>query len=269
MSFLDPNLQTPRAGGTGLLEPPAHREGGGAELDQGASGPPPIDWDQFGGWGGGSGGDGEGPGGEGGEGDGPSRPEGAAELGLGLGLISIAGLFAIFFAAHLWLRKSSEVWPPRGFENVPVGLWTSSVLLVLCSVVLEVGARMSSQYKNFGRDPARARAGRKLVSRLLLSAWCLGALFLAAQAYVWQLLVGTGRLPQDKSFLSVFYTLTGLHALHVVGGLAYLAAQVWVWRGQRELEPGGVRRCAIYWHFMGVVWVVLFVLLYLPKGGSA
>jgi cytochrome c oxidase subunit 3 len=88
----------------------------------------------------------------------------------------------------------------------------------------------------------------------------LGLAFLVAQAQLWATLWRAGFVPATSGYAAVFFALTGLHALHVLGGLAFLGFLV---RGLgHDVHAPGVRLGAVYWHYMGVIWVVLFALLY-------
>jgi heme/copper-type cytochrome/quinol oxidase subunit 3 len=88
----------------------------------------------------------------------------------------------------------------------------------------------------------------------------LGALFIALQAFEWADCLRAGIAPRTSLYWSSFFVLTGAHGLHVAGGLAWLA---WArhstrsGRGRMRLELA-----EIYWHFVGLVWIVLFALLY-------
>jgi heme/copper-type cytochrome/quinol oxidase subunit 3 len=93
----------------------------------------------------------------------------------------------------------------------------------------------------------------------------LGLLFLAVQGYEWIQLIGYGLTMVSGAYGATFYTLIGVHALHVVGALVWLAiVSVGVSRG-RFLEPSsaGLRACAMYWHFVVALWPVLYVSVYL------
>ena len=73
-----------------------------------------------------------------------------------------------------------------------------------------------------------------------------------------------GLLPSTNGYGALFYTLTGLHGLHVFGGLVYLASVFGrLWYGTSS-QPDAVRLCGVYWHFMGLLWVALFCVLYVP-----
>ncbi|HMP36634.1 MAG TPA: cytochrome c oxidase subunit I [Phycisphaerales bacterium] len=112
---------------------------------------------------------------------------------------------------------------------------------------------------------AGARARRWLLATLLL-----GAIFLGNQALEWTGLLRAGVLPERDLFAACFFTVTGFHGLHVLGGLIAIGILLWLARGN-DLPP---RRAAVphavglYWHFVDVVWIVVFAVIYLglPRG---
>jgi heme/copper-type cytochrome/quinol oxidase subunit 3 len=113
---------------------------------------------------------------------------------------------------------------------------------------------------------AAARAGNPagLVRNLLLTA-VLGAAFLAGQGYEFASLIRVGMTPTSSVFGSSFFTLTGFHGLHVLVGL------LWALRNLAKALRGGfdqgrslgVEIFGLYWHFVDIVWIVLFTVIYL------
>src|SRR5207237_8653052 len=96
----------------------------------------------------------------------------------------------------------------------------------------------------------------------------LGVLFLLGTAYEWhELIVSHGLTISRNLFGTTYYTLVGFHALHVtVGVLIMILVLVLAWR--QHVSPGGVELVGWYWHFVDVVWIVVFTLVYLvPVGG--
>jgi cytochrome c oxidase subunit 3 len=233
-----PGLEA-RASATGLLEPPVERPRRGRQRR--SEGEPPRD----------RGGDGRGDGGRGGGGDGEGapapgparRPSNAAELAFVFVLIAIGSLFLSFLLAYLMMWWRASEWPPPGAPRPPAGLWISTLLLAASSFALHAAGR------------AQAPARRRRAYALTLA---LGLCFLGAQAWLWRDLLRAGLTTDANAYGTLFYSLTGLHAVHVVAGLVFLAVVI----ALRQPARGTRRMCAIYWHFMGALWLVLFGVLY-------
>lgn len=165
--------------------------------------------------------------------------------------MGIGTLFLVFIGAYVMLRQRSIDWPPPNSPGPPEGLWASTLLLVLSStaMVCAVGARRSER-----RSSTRGWLGLASLS---------GLLFLLVQAYLWRGMISQGFVASSNAYGAVFYSLTGLHALHVLGGLGFLCKVLIASYGApAALTRGAVELCAIYWHFMGGVWIVLFFVLY-------
>ena len=249
MMAMDSGFGMGSAGGTGLLAPERPRK-----KQRGAGGDfPPIDWDDFGGGGGGGDDDDEG---SPEEEFGKNRPQPfeSAEFGLGLGLVAIAMLFLVFLATYVFLARTAQEWPPHGSPRAPLGLWLSTLILLVSSGCMARAVRFGRE----GREPD--------AYRWLVLAFLGGVVFLAVQVHVWRGLHQAGLLPSSNGYGAIFYALTGLHGAHVLGGVAYLAALLLRMRkgGEPQLARRTVPLCGVYWHFMGVLWIVLFCVLYFP-----
>jgi cytochrome c oxidase subunit 3 len=181
----------------------------------------------------------------------------AGSLALLLALIGIATLFTVLIAVWLFLRRPAPDWRASAGGGALDALWLSSACLFLSSAAVECAAR-------------RARMGfdaRRIVRRWLSASVLLGAAFVAAQIHLWTVLWHGGLVPSTSGYAAVFFAVTGLHGLHVLGGLAFLShltlrhsrAAV------RAVRASSVRLGAVYWHFMGALWLVLFTLLYFVR----
>jgi heme/copper-type cytochrome/quinol oxidase subunit 3 len=161
--------------------------------------------------------------------------------------------FAGLVSAFLVLRLGAPVWPPPLQPRLPVGLTGANTVVLLFSsaaVVAALGAH---------RRGDRARA----LARLGLAAG-LGVLFLAVQGYEWIRLVHFGLTVTSGAYGGTFYSLIGAHALHVVGALVWLLiTRRLLARGRFQAGTGGLRACALYWHFVVALWPVLYVSVYL------
>ncbi|MHB1844246.1 MAG: cytochrome c oxidase subunit 3, partial [Deltaproteobacteria bacterium] len=180
-----------------------------------------------------------------------ARNETTAWIGMLVFLGSWAMLFAGLFFAYGAIREATHAWPPKGLPALPLALPTlNTFVLAGSSVLLQLGV---------------VRLRRGLPAALLFSlAALLGALFLALQLAVWIGLWRAGLRPTGGPFPSVFYGLTVFHALHVLVGLFALAGLA-IGAASGRLSAARqlpARLWALYWHFVGAVWLVLFASVY-------
>ena len=187
----------------------------------------------------------------------PSRPEPVISNAR-LGLMMFIGAEVMFFAgligAFLVLRLSSEVWPPPSQPRLPVWITGFNTLVLLGSGVAMHRASLAARLRD--------RVG---LSGWLLTAMVLGALFLCIQGYEWVRLIGFGLTMWSGLYGSTFYALIGLHGLHVMGALVWVAV-VWSFARQGRYAAGhtvGVETCTMYWTFVVALWPVLYGLVYL------
>lgn len=182
---------------------------------------------------------------------GSGPPVSTLAIGMAVLLGSLTMLFVGFIGAYIVLKFSAPAWPPPGTPEMPAGLWGSTALLVLCSAALHRGL-------------AGVRRGDdRALRRGIALATAFGLAFLALQAYSWAGLFSAGMTLQSDLYGAMFYTLTGAHAAHVLGGIAILLTVLARAFGGRysSASYGGVGACAAYWHFLGAVWIVIFLLL--------
>ena len=168
-------------------------------------------------------------------------------VGLGVFLAVATSLFALSISAYL-MRRDGADWRPLA---QPMVLWFNTAVLVLSSVF-------------FQRARNAAKSGQPGGVRLgLLAGGVCTLVFLAGQFWAWQQLNADGHFLTVNPANAFFYMLTALHGLHLLGGL-------WVWaRTTVKLQRGAavhevrlsVELCTVYWHFLLVVWLVLFGLL--------
>jgi len=166
-------------------------------------------------------------------------PAGLYRLGLALTCAWIFTFFGALVVAFLWRANTMAFWEPI---PLPRSLWASTGILLASSVVLEAARRLY-------------RRGEHLVSsRLLLLTACLGAGFLASQLTAWHELMLRGAYLAKNPYSSFIYIFTGIHGLHLVGGIVALSVLLLRRSKRREL----VDAVCYYWHFMGLLWLVLF-----------
>jgi cytochrome c oxidase subunit 3 len=180
----------------------------------------------------------------------PNRGKGS-ESGIWIALFAITMSFAAFTSA-LFIRQASTDWthiaPPRI-------LFASTAVLLLSSLLMEMSRR------GFDGKPASQIKEHTNGPMLLTATLILGLAFVGGQYMAWRDLAAQGLYLATNPNSSFFYLLTGVHALHVLGGIAaltYLLAQL--------ADRGSVRRnlvngVSIYWHFMAALWLYLLVVI--------
>jgi cytochrome c oxidase subunit 3 len=174
-----------------------------------------------------------------------SRP--AAKLGLWVFLAVVTSLFALFISAYAMRMKLGD-WSPMPKPGL---LWLNTGVLIVTSVAME----WTRAAANRGQT-GDVRSG-------LVAGGVLTFVFLAGQLVVWQQLNASGYFIAANPANDFFYLLTAVHGLHLLGGLvAWGKTTAKVWRG---IEVGKVRLsvelCAMYWHYLLLVWLVVFAVL--------
>ena len=167
-------------------------------------------------------------------------------LGLRVFLVVITVLFSLLIVAYAD-RMGLPDW--RNFRD-PGLLWANTGLLILSSAGME-WARV------------RARMGQiRGVKIGLIVASAFAYAFLIGQLLVWQQLSHLGYFAASNPAVSFFYLVTALHGVHLFGGLVALGRTTnKVWRGDGPAASLSVELCTVYWHFLLVLWLVLFGLL--------
>ncbi|MGI9221490.1 MAG: cytochrome c oxidase subunit 3 [Woeseiaceae bacterium] len=171
-----------------------------------------------------------------------ARPKTVALVTL---LAVITSFFALIVSAYS-LRMELGDWVPL---TEPQLLWTNTVVLVLASIAFQ-WTRNAARAENH----ARIKLGL-VVTGLLTTAFLLG------QFVVWQQLNASGHYITSNPADAFFYLLTGVHALHILGGMyVWARATKRAYAGNDSVEES-VQLCAVYWHFLLAVWLVLFGLM--------
>lgn len=177
-----------------------------------------------------------------------------AKVGLRLFLVVVSSLFFLFLIAFI-ARSQVADWLPLTEPLAPLAnpwqLWLNSALLV-CSCIALQWARMSAR---------RGRLDGTLIGFALAGVFAIA--FLAGQLWVWQQFVAWGYFVSSNPANSFFYLLTGLHGVHLLGGLAAWGRTLakFLQRVPLPQLSAGVELCAIYWHYLLGLWFVLFALL--------
>ena len=177
------------------------------------------------------------------------------KLGIWLFLASEVMLFGGLFSTYVILRVGGVDWPLGAeYLNIPIGAFNtavligSSVTMVMCFAALKLGD--FAKYKTY------------------MGATILLALtFLAVKGFEYYEKVSHDHLPSHSTFLAIYWTMTALHALHIIGGVIvnsyYWGPGSRMWHEKRAMFENRVEAAGLYWHFVDLVWIFLFPVLYL------
>jgi Heme/copper-type cytochrome/quinol oxidase, subunit 3 len=177
-----------------------------------------------------------------------------ATLGILLFIVSEAMLFGAFFAAYFFIRvvANEGPWPPEPYELPVAVAGVNTAILISSSFTI-----------HWALEAIRRNNRQGLLLGLGIT-WLLGATFLFIQINEY---IHIGFSARDGAFGSIFYGLTGLHGAHVFVGLMLLTfANIRAWRGHFGPEPKkhlGVELPGIYWHFVDVMWIIVYVTIYI------
>jgi cytochrome c oxidase subunit III len=174
----------------------------------------------------------------------------SARIGLWILLAVITSLFGLFISAY-WMRMEHGHgdWNPIPIPRV---LWLNTAALILSSASMQL-ARAAAR----GARPQRVKVG-------LIAGGLLALAFLAGQLLAWHQLNASGYFVAGNPATAFFYLLTGVHGLHLLGGLVVWARTVArMTRSDVELIDVrlSVELCTVYWHYLLLVWLVLFAVL--------
>ncbi len=187
-----------------------------------------------------------------------------AKLGVWLFLASEVMLFGGLFSAYIFLRIGAPVWPgmihdtlyTSSFEVLSVPIGTFNTLVLIGSSVTMVMSWASLMMNNFKKY--RMYMGVTIA---------LAVLFLVVKAFEYGGKFSHGFFPSESTFLAIYFTLTGLHALHIIGGII-VNAYFWgpgskMWKTDPKRFTNRIEIAGLYWHFVDLVWIFLFPTIYL------
>ena len=168
-------------------------------------------------------------------------------------LLVVLMTFGGMIGAYIVLATNGAAeWRPFA---LPIQVWVSTAIILISSVTYQVAKNAFFEEKY---DTSR---------KLLIATTVLGAAFISSQLLVWLALVNRGFYLRGNPYAGFFYILTAVHAVHVVGGIIALGTILLrTWHGTSSMPELIYRRnlarsVGWYWHFMGGLWIVLFVLL--------
>ena len=178
------------------------------------------------------------------------------KLGMWLFILSDALTFSALLFAYTYLRMANADWP------TPFHLWPSIAMSTLMTFFL-----LSSSLTMVLAVRGAARGDRRWAVRWILATMAGGIAFMVLHANEWRELVHEGmtlsRNPWGNAmFGGTFFTLTGLHMVHVFTGVVYLGVIAWGF-GRGRFKAEDVEVSGLYWHFVDLVWMFIFPMVYL------
>ena len=176
-----------------------------------------------------------------------------AKMGVWLFLASEVMLFGALFTSLILLRVNADHWP-RHELNVPLATLNTAVLI--SSSITMVMAWASLKMNDLKKY--------KMYMGLTFMA---GVVFLIVKSIEYGHHFETGAIPSKDTFHAIYFTMTGLHGLHVIGGMV-VNGYFWgpgskLWKTQPERFTNRIEVAGLYWHFVDLVWIFLFPILYL------
>ncbi len=182
------------------------------------------------------------------------------KFGIWLFLASEVMLFGALFSAYVLIRTGSPHWPPGTDQlsseilNVPLGTFNTAVLITssITMVLAWASCKMGSL----------PRFKLWMAATIVLS-----LVFLVVKYFEYAEKFHHDHLPSHDNFFAIYFTLTGLHGLHIIGGIIVntflLTVGSKMWKTDPEHFTNRVENAGLYWHFVDLVWIFLFPSLYL------
>ena len=182
-----------------------------------------------------------------------SAADGASRSGVWVAIFAITMFFAAFTSA-LFVREGSAVdWTHLVLPRI---LYANTMVLLLGSLTLVMASRVVNAHVLLDSHAV------KTVMVWLIATLVLGSLFIAGQYEAWRQLAAQGLFLSTNPNSSFFYVFTGMHILHLLGGIAALVYLIGQLAGSHTtFRRAAFQNTAIYWHFMGVLWLYLLFIL--------
>ena len=181
---------------------------------------------------------------------------------LGSEVMFFAGLFAIYFTLR---AASPELWAEQTAKlNFPYAL-TNTLILVSSSFTAQFGVFAAERLQS--RRTGWAPTNWGMVEWFYLT-YALGAIFVAGQVFEYANLVSEGIMFNGDAYGTAFYITTGFHGLHVTGGLIaflFVIGRAYAVKHFGHKEATSAIVVSYYWHFVDVVWIALFLIIYVLK----
>ncbi len=178
------------------------------------------------------------------------------KLGVWLFLASEVMLFGALFSSLILIRTGYQGTWPEGWKELHVWPATINTGVLIASSVFVVMAWANMRLR-------RPNIARKWIAATLLC----GFAFMGIKAYEYSLSFGHHHFPKTNNFFAIYFTMTGLHGLHVLGGMvvfAYFLTAGWkMHETEYQRFTNRIEIVGLYWHFVDLVWIFLFPTLYL------
>jgi len=175
--------------------------------------------------------------------------------GMVLFIASEIMLFGGLFAAYFFVRNQATEWPPGEIEHIAG--WELPAILT----AILISSSITAHFGILG-----VKSGNQNLFKIGIAlAVALGSAFIAGQIYEWFVLMDEGLTAESGVYGSTFYLITGFHGAHVIAGLCMLVV-VLARATQRDFTAGRhlfADAAVLYWHFVDVVWVFVFSVVYL------
>ena len=166
-------------------------------------------------------------------------------------IVSEIVIFGGLLGSYIMHRLAHDAFADQAaYTNMWIGAFNTFILLT------------SSLFAVLGHKAADAGDGRKAARMLYLTS-AGGLIFLTVKAFEWNMEISHGFTITAHTFWSFYYTAAGLHALHVLAGIIIML--IVAQSARKNLELHRVELIGLYWHFVDVVWIFLFPLLYIAK----
>jgi len=182
----------------------------------------------------------------------------SGKLGTWLFLASEVMLFGALFSTYILLRVGAgDAWPTHHETHLSVPIGTFNTMVLIISSVTMVMAWASLKMGNLSK-------GRMYLAITVLLAFVFLIVKLIWEYWPkWQ----KGHMPAESTFYACYFTMTGLHALHIIGGIVvigyFLLPGAKLWHHDPEYYTNRIECTGLYWHFVDLVWIFLFPVLYL------
>lgn len=178
-----------------------------------------------------------------------------AKVGIWLFLASEVMLFGALFTSYILLRVGAPTWP-HGWELLNIPLATLNTVILITSSITMVMSWASLMLKDF-----------KKYKMYMGATVLLGLSFLVIKGFEYSAKFSHHLYPSTDNFYATYFTLTGLHMVHVIGGII-VNLYFWgpgskMWHTQPKQFTNRIEVAGLYWHFVDLVWIFLFPALYL------